>query len=198
MFIQSVSIKQQVLYIVSERRRGPRTEKIHFLKYSEYIPGDITEVERLIQFPIPKANVLDPDIDTAILKVTHLIDIKLKSEANNSPILKIQIPLKIGGFPYYLFEDADVISVATLPIYEPEFKEDDENSSIHFLRMTRTMETLRSEYENGNLLENEAIFSFADAMSDYALKSAIEELTQGDQDVDGAQAKILEARNTEG
>ena len=178
LYIQSVSMKQQVTYTVSDRKRGPRTEKIHLFKYSEYIPPIVTEVERLIQFPIPNTDVMDPDIETAILEVSHLLDIKVKSECKYSPIVKLQVPLVIGGFPFYLFEDAEIISVATLPIYFGDECNSSDCGDEHLLRMTRTMETLRSEYESGDIEGTEALHQLADVLSDYVLISALQELSQ--------------------
>jgi hypothetical protein len=118
------------------RKRGPKTEKIHKLAYSEFIPAQIREIERVIQFPIPQTKLMDPDIDTSILKVSHLIDIKIQSAARFSTPEKIQVPLIITGFPHLLFEDALLRrSIDTLPIYIQDSPDPshalDENESEH-------------------------------------------------------------------
>jgi hypothetical protein len=130
---------------------------------------------------------MDPDIDTAILKVTHAIDIKIRSAAPYSKVVKIQMPIVIAGFPFYLFEDADINSVATLPLYETEedldsagyfseYSDDGEFESPQFLRLRRTVETLNSDYEAGKITSDGVIPTLADAICDYAILTALEEL----------------------
>lgn len=115
--IESVCLKQKVAYITVDRKLGPITEKIHKLNYSEKFSSDLREINRLIMFPIPGTTVIDPDITTSILKVTHSIHIKMKSFARFSKQVKFVIPICIAGFPYLLFEEAFLRSVDTLPLY---------------------------------------------------------------------------------
>ncbi|KAJ3261339.1 Arrestin domain-containing protein 4 [Boothiomyces macroporosus] len=120
LILHSVYLKQKVTYITIDRTRGPRTERIHRLNYSEEFPPSIREINRLIQFPIPPSSIMNPDIDTSILKVQHFFDIKIQSGARFSSIIKIQLPVVVGGFPYLLFEDSMMRrSVDTLPRYVP-------------------------------------------------------------------------------
>ncbi|KAJ3324421.1 Coiled-coil domain-containing protein 17 [Boothiomyces sp. JEL0866] len=120
LILHSVYLKQKVTYVTIDRTRGPRTERIHRLNYSEEFPPSIREINRLIQFPIPASSVMNPDIDTSILKVQHFFDIKIQSGARFSSIIKIQLPVVVGGFPYLLFEDSMMRrSVDTLPRYVP-------------------------------------------------------------------------------
>jgi hypothetical protein len=124
LWIKSIKLKQRVNYITVDRyfilirSRGPRTEKIHKLAYSEFVPFQLRDIVRSIQFPIPKIHIMDPDIDTKILRVTHCIHVEIQSAATYSRPVKVQVPLIITGFPHLLFEDSFLRrSVDTLPIY---------------------------------------------------------------------------------
>jgi hypothetical protein len=108
------------------------------LAYSEFVPHQIRDIERNIQFPIPQTKIMDPDIDTTILKVTHCIDIKIQSASKFSRPVKVQVPLVITGFPHLLFEDMRR-SVDILPIYArntevvpAEVGDSDSSSEIEF------------------------------------------------------------------
>lgn len=116
LIIKSIGLKQKVVYTVIDRSRGPRTEKIHCLNYSEYIPPSITEINRVINMKIPPTSIMEPDIDTLILKVKHFIDIKVQSVAKFSKVVKVQVPLVITGFPFLLFEPFE--ETTPLPRYE--------------------------------------------------------------------------------
>ncbi|KAJ3338450.1 Arrestin domain-containing protein 4, partial [Kappamyces sp. JEL0680] len=120
-YLKNISLKQKVCYKTIDRTRGPKTERIHRLNYSEHFPPDIREIHRLIRFPIPPTSLMDADITTAIIRVTHSIDINLLSSAPMSKVVKISLPIVIGGFPYLLFEEGMMRrSIDTLPMYDQD------------------------------------------------------------------------------
>ncbi|KAI8916432.1 immunoglobulin E-set [Gorgonomyces haynaldii] len=118
LLIEKLCVKQKVKYVVLAQQRAPRTEIIHKIPFSEHIPADIKHCTRLIQLPIPNHPILDPDISTSIIKVTHVIQVDVKSLGAFPRHVKLQLPLIIAGFPYMLFDEMLYRkSVDTLPVY---------------------------------------------------------------------------------
>lgn len=117
--IQSVAIRQRVSYKMADRNVKPRTERIHAILYKESFPSSVKSVERVINFPIPSIPILDPDISTSILNVTHSVVIKVRSLSSLSRPVKVDLPFILAGFPFLLFGDAHLRrSIDTLPVYE--------------------------------------------------------------------------------
>ncbi|KAL2913972.1 hypothetical protein HK105_206563 [Polyrhizophydium stewartii] len=119
LIVRDIALKQRAMYKTFAEIRGPRTERIHKINFSERIPGDVRKITRLVQFPVPSAAVISPTIFTPILQVTHVIGFKIQSAAPWSSVYKIQLPVIIAGFPFTLFDDnLNRRSVDTLPLYE--------------------------------------------------------------------------------
>ncbi|XJO78665.1 hypothetical protein BDV3_003070 [Batrachochytrium dendrobatidis] len=119
LIIQDIALKQQVMYKAFAEVRGPRTERIHKINFSERIGATTRKITRLVQFPIPASSVISPDISTPVLQVTHSIGFKVQSCAPWSQTCKVYLPIVIAGFPFTLFDDNLLRrSVDTLPIYD--------------------------------------------------------------------------------
>ncbi|KAI9106175.1 hypothetical protein DFS34DRAFT_602480 [Phlyctochytrium arcticum] len=117
--LKDVYLKQRVMYKTMNESRGPKTDRIHRLSFSEQYPSSIKRINRIINFPIPSTNIMSPTISTGILEVFHVLIIKVASKARWSKPFKIELPLTIAGFPVLYF-DATLIraSIDTLPPYE--------------------------------------------------------------------------------
>ena len=117
--IKDVCLKQRVTYKTFDESRGPLTERIHKLKYTECIDGVSRKITRVINFPIPSANIISPTVYTPILQVTHAFTFKVKSKATLSKVCRVDVPVVIGGFPYDIFDNAALSeAVELLPVYE--------------------------------------------------------------------------------
>lgn len=75
--LTDLKLKQKAVYKSSDEIRGPSTEKIHKLNYSEIFPPHIKRISRIIQFPVPPSTVISPSIRTAILEVLHYVSAKV-------------------------------------------------------------------------------------------------------------------------
>ncbi|TPX36925.1 hypothetical protein SmJEL517_g00938 [Synchytrium microbalum] len=117
--LKDIYLKQKVTYKTLSETRGPLTEKIHKLAYTEPYPASARRVSRIVQFPVPCSSVMSPSIRTSILDVSHFMIVKIASKARFSPTLKIKIPIFIAGFPNALLDLWHTrASVDTLPAYE--------------------------------------------------------------------------------
>ena len=141
------------------RIRGPRTERIHRLNYSELLPSHLRKVTRYIQVPIPSVSLLSPYIDTPILSVNHVIVIKVAAGRRTS---KVEIPFTISGFPWHAFEVDGRVSLDTLPAYTPGQSEDgrsqaeeSESSSPTREVPELTFEARKSEHNHFNDMTSE-------------------------------------------
>ncbi|KAI8900078.1 hypothetical protein BC833DRAFT_537233 [Globomyces pollinis-pini] len=164
--LQSISLKQKVTYITVDRTRGPRTERIHQLNYAENFPPALREINRLIQFPIPPSSIMDPDIDTNILKVTHVVDFKIQSMARFSSVIKMQIPIVVAGFPFLLFEDSMLRrSVDTLPRYVPSTIVDSTVNNDEWVTNSSVPTEDRIEFDSASESYNHSQSSLSSASS---------------------------------
>lgn len=75
--LESIVLKQKTACKTPDDTRGPKTERIHELKFSETYLPHLKEIKRIIQFPIPPALIISPSIRTAILEVSHFLVIKV-------------------------------------------------------------------------------------------------------------------------
>ncbi|KAJ3387021.1 hypothetical protein HDU92_002166 [Lobulomyces angularis] len=80
--LSSVYLKQRSSCRTTEDSKGPRTEKIHKLNFSETYLPELKHIVRQIQFPIPETSIFSPSIKTAILEVFHILVIKVKIKSN--------------------------------------------------------------------------------------------------------------------
>ncbi|KAJ3278621.1 Arrestin domain-containing protein 3 [Borealophlyctis nickersoniae] len=111
--------KYKALNELSFGIRGPRTERIHRLGFSERYPPGTRKISRIINFPVPSTAIMSPDINTPILIVTHALSIKIVSSGRFSSPVKLSLPVLIGGFPVSYFDLAERQSIDTLPLYAP-------------------------------------------------------------------------------
>ncbi|KAI8811430.1 hypothetical protein BJ742DRAFT_674812, partial [Cladochytrium replicatum] len=122
--VREISLKQKVIYrLDNDHRRGPITEKIHKLDFSETYSPDTRSVSRMINFAVPGANVLAPSIRTSVIDVRHYLCIKVSTMTNRivagpNRTAKIVIPIIIAGFPIIPMDvDPFRISMDALPMY---------------------------------------------------------------------------------
>ncbi|TPX58157.1 hypothetical protein SpCBS45565_g08062 [Spizellomyces sp. 'palustris'] len=117
--LKEVYLKQRATYKTFNETRGPKTERIHRLAFTEHYPSTTRRVSRVINFPIPSTNIMSPSINTTILDVTHLLIVKVLSKAKFSKPIKVELPIMIAGFPAVYFDNnLTRLSVDTLPPYE--------------------------------------------------------------------------------
>ncbi|KND02924.1 uncharacterized protein SPPG_02005 [Spizellomyces punctatus DAOM BR117] len=117
--LKEVYLKQRATYKTFNETRGPKTERIHRLAFTEHYPSTTRRVSRVINFPIPSTNIMSPSINTTILDVTHLLIVKVLSKAKFSKPIKVELPIVIAGFPAVYFDNnLTRMSVDTLPPYE--------------------------------------------------------------------------------
>lgn len=129
LIINHISLKQRVLYKTFQETRGPRTELIHRLNFSEKIDCTPRKITRFIQYPIPSVHEMPPTLFTPILQVSHVMSFTLKSLAYWSKPVKVEVPIVIGGFPFTLFDESSRRSVDTLPVYVAQDDDDVEDDS---------------------------------------------------------------------
>jgi hypothetical protein len=109
-------MKQHVRYGQSLRAR---TERTHILNYQEILTG--SEITRIINFPVPNTPTMDGDLSTALVTVTHSLQVVVRGLKPFSRPVKIVVPLVVGGFSFMLFDQMLVRrSTETLPVYFQE------------------------------------------------------------------------------
>ncbi|KAI8821826.1 S-antigen, N-terminal domain-containing protein [Fimicolochytrium jonesii] len=115
--LKAVALKQRASYKIVNELRGPFTERIHRLNFTETFSSKTRRINRIINFPIPSSCIMPPSIKSVILNVTHVLVVKITSTASFSKSLKIQLPIVITGFPAVYFDPQPTFSVDTLPMY---------------------------------------------------------------------------------
>lgn len=126
-FIERVCLKQHVKYGSGEKVRA-RTERMHVLNYEEILNGNSKKIIRQINFPIPNQPIMDGDIQTTLINVTHSFQVLIRSLKPFSKRVKVCVPVIIGGFSFMLFDQNLVRrSIDTLPVYTGS--EDELNTS---------------------------------------------------------------------
>ncbi len=98
------------------RIRGPRSERIHRLTYSESFPNTLRKVTRYIQIPIPSVTLLSPFIDTPLSSVSHFVQVKIQAGRRRA---KVSLPITICGFPWHALDLDGTLAIEALPLYEP-------------------------------------------------------------------------------
>ncbi|KAJ3002387.1 Arrestin domain-containing protein 3, partial [Thoreauomyces humboldtii] len=116
--LKDISLKQRCMYKVVDVTRGPVTENIHRINFTERFSSQTRKVSRYINFPIPPTSVMSPDITSTILNVTHVLTVKILSKARFSKPIKVELPIVVTGFPAVYFDHTQNISVETLPMYQ--------------------------------------------------------------------------------
>ncbi|KAI9008399.1 hypothetical protein BC832DRAFT_423010 [Gaertneriomyces semiglobifer] len=117
--LKEIYLKQRVTYRTAEDVRGPVTERIHRLSFSEHYSHLTRRINRVINFPIPSTSIMSPTITTSILDVSHVIIVKVVSRARLSKPVKVELPIVIAGFPAVYFDNYVFrTSTETLPAYE--------------------------------------------------------------------------------
>lgn len=136
--IDKVSLKQQIQFGHSSRKK---TQRVHILNYTEVIlaPKSFsTHVSRCIHFPIPNTPIMNGDMHSSLLNITHLLQFTVKSLKPWSRRVKVNVPLVVGGFPFMLFDQMLVrTSLDTLPVYlnsEAEVNQRLEGEERHVIR----------------------------------------------------------------
>ncbi|KAI8922243.1 hypothetical protein DFJ77DRAFT_424827 [Powellomyces hirtus] len=115
--LKDISMKQRVMYKIVNTVRGPDTERIHRINFTERFSSQTRKVNRYINFPIPPTTVMSPSISSTILNVTHVLVVKIVSKARFSKPIKVELPIVVTGFPAVYF-DNQIASVETLPLYQ--------------------------------------------------------------------------------
>ncbi|KAJ3209388.1 hypothetical protein HDU67_006214 [Dinochytrium kinnereticum] len=120
--LKDVYMKQSVIYKTGTETRGPNTERVHRLTFSETFPAHTRHVRRIINFPIPSTSIFSPTIKTTNLEVSHTLVVKISSTRKLAKAYKLEIPITIAGFPSTLPDfglNGCRESIDTLPIYSP-------------------------------------------------------------------------------
>ncbi|KAJ3096652.1 Arrestin domain-containing protein 4 [Phlyctochytrium planicorne] len=120
--LKDVYMKQAAIYKTGTEVRGPNTERIHRLTFTEHFPAQTRHIRRIINFPIPATSIFSPTIKTAALEVKHSIIVKVSADHRFAKVQKLEIPITIAGFPSMLPDfgpNGARISIDTLPVYTP-------------------------------------------------------------------------------
>ncbi|RKO82865.1 hypothetical protein BDK51DRAFT_15298, partial [Blyttiomyces helicus] len=118
--LKDIYLKQKVTYSTFNEIRGPQTERVHRLTFSESYPPTTRQISRTIHFPIPTTAIMSPTIRTSILEVSHVLCVKIASTARFSPPIKLELPIVVAGFPAPYFDPGSGrgrASIDTLPLY---------------------------------------------------------------------------------
>ncbi|KAI8588868.1 hypothetical protein BDZ88DRAFT_396686 [Geranomyces variabilis] len=116
--LRDISLKQRVMYKIVNEVRGPNTERIHRINFTERFSSQTRKVNRYINFPLPPATIMSPHIRSTILTVSHVLVVKIISKARFSKPIKVELPITITGFPAVYFNDNQTVSIETLPLYQ--------------------------------------------------------------------------------
>ncbi|KAI8852364.1 hypothetical protein BC829DRAFT_440786 [Chytridium lagenaria] len=117
--------------VYMKQTRGPNTERVHRLTFTETFPAQTRHIRRIINFPIPSTTVFSPSIKTSNLEVTHTLIVKISTNQRFAKPRKLIIPITIAGFPSTLpdFGAGGRESMDTLPVYYPPLLSQDHNTS---------------------------------------------------------------------
>lgn len=95
---------------------------------------------RYIQIPIPSVALLSPFIDTPLISVSHILQVKIQAGTRRT---KVSLPITICGFPWHALDLDGRQSLEALPLYEPLESEPPQQLSSAIV--TTTDETLDAE-----------------------------------------------------
>ncbi|KAJ3329315.1 Arrestin domain-containing protein 4 [Blyttiomyces sp. JEL0837] len=123
--LKGVYLKQKVMYKTTTEIRGPLTERIHKLNFTEHFPPYTRRICRVIHFPIPPITTFSPTIKTSLIEVSHFLIIKVSPSSSSllnpfQKTIKVSVPVVIAGFPNTIANvGLDRFSIDTLPLYSP-------------------------------------------------------------------------------